>query len=232
MSALARMLRWDFTMQLRHGFWVAAVFALLPWLAVLLSVSQSQATIILPALIFLDISIAGTLFMAGVYFFEKREGSLFALAVSPIETWQWLISKLVSLMVMGTAMCVALVVVKKGLDAPWGPLLVACVGVNVLFILFGFMLAAGSEQFTGFFVRWVPFFALMEVPCLSFFGISHPLFWLFPTQPALVLLRGAFEGMSLARFLLVLAVQLAWIALFYLLALRAFRRNVVDRRSV
>ena len=231
MSTLFQLLRWDFTMQVRHGFWVAALFVLLPWVAVLLSVSQEQASFLLPALIFLDISVAGTLFMAGVYFFEKREGSLRALVVTPVRTWQWLTSKLVSLTVMGTVMCVVLVVVKKGIHAPWGYVLVAILCINVLFILFGFILAAPNDRFTNFFLYFALFFGVMEVPCLAFFGISHPLFWLLPTQPALVLLRGAFAGMPPARFAGVLGVQLAWIAIAYFVSLRSFHHHIADRRG-
>ena len=231
MSTLSQLLRWDFTLQVRHGFWVAAFFVLLPWVAVLLSVSQEQASFLLPALIFLDISIAGTLFMAGVYFFEKREGSLYALVVTPIRTWQWLTSKLVSLTVMGTVMCVVLVVIKKGIDAPWGYVLVAILCINVLFILFGFILAAPNERFTNFILCFALFFGVMEVPCLAFFGISHPLFWLLPTQPTLVLLRGAFDGMPPAHFAGVLGVQLAWIAIAYFVSLRSFHRHIADRRG-
>ncbi|MCG8417483.1 MAG: ABC transporter permease [Proteobacteria bacterium] len=231
MSAFLQLLRWDFTMQLRHGLWVAAVFVLLPWVAVLLSVSQEQASFILPGLIFLDVSVAGMLFMAGVYFFEKREGSLHALVVTPIKTWQWLVSKLVSLTVMGMVMCVVLVVIKQGMHAPWGYLLVACLCINVLFILLGFVLAAPQDRFSNFFLYYALVFGVMEIPCLSFFDISHSLFWLLPTQPALVLLRGAFDGMAPAHFAGVVGIQLLWIALGYLLCLRLFHRNIADRRG-
>ena len=231
MSTLIQLLRWDFAMQLRHGFWVAAVFVLIPWAGVLLSVSQAQARFLLPAMIFLDISIAGTLFMAGVYFFEKREGSLYALAVTPVRTWQWLTSKLISLTVIGMVMCVVLVVIKQGIQVPWGYVLVATLCTNVLFILFGFILAAPSDRFTDFFMYFALFFGIMELPCLAFVDISLPLFWILPTQPTLVLLRGAFAGIPPAQFAGVLAVQLAWIALAFLLCLRSFHRNVAYRKG-
>jgi len=182
-STLFQLLRWDFTMQVRHGFWVAALFVLLPWVAVLLSVSQEHASFLLPALIFLDISVAGTLFMAGVYFFEKREGSLRALVVTPVRTWQWLTSKLVSLTVMGTVMCLVLVVVKKGIHAPWGYVLVAILCINVLFILFGFILAAPNDRFTNFFLYFALFFGVMEVPLSGLLRHLSPTF-LAPADPA------------------------------------------------
>lgn len=231
MSTLARLLRWDFVMQVRHGFWVAAVFVLLPWAAVILSISPEQARFIIPALIFLDISIAGILFMGGVYFFEKREGSLQALVVTPLKTWQWLTSKLVTLTVMGTVMCVALVVLKLGIHAPWGYVLAATVGINVLFILIGFILAAPNERFTDFFLYFALVLGVLEIPALAFFNISHPAFWILPSQPALALLRGAFGGMPFGDFALIAGVEFGWVVLAFYLSLRSFRRYVADRRG-
>ena len=230
MSVLLQLLRWDFTVQIRHGFWVAAAFVLLPWVAVVLSISREQANFIIPALIFLDISIAGTLFMGGVYFFEKREGSLQAQVVTPLETWQWLASKVVALTVMGTVMCVVLVVIKLGIPARWGYVLIATVCINVLFILIGFILAAPNERFTDFFLYFALAFGVLEIPCLAFFDISHPLFWILPSQPALVLLRGAFGDMPPARFTGVLGLQLAWLVVAFHFCLRSFHHNVADRR--
>jgi len=231
MTGLVRLLRWDFVMQLRHGFWVAAVFVLVPWVAVTLSIAREQARFIMPAMIFADISIAGMLFMGGVYFFEKREGSLNALVVAPLETWQWLASKLISLTVIGTVMCVVLVALKLGIRAPWGYVLVAIVGINALFTLIGFILAAPNDRFTEFFLYYALALSVLEIPLLALFDVSHPSFWLLPSQPALVLLRGAFDGMPPARFVGVFGIELAWIVLAFSLCLRSFRRHVADRRG-
>lgn len=231
MKGLLQLLRWDFTSQFRHGFWVAALFALVPWVAVTLSIAVDQARFIIPALIFADISIAGMLFMGGVYFFEKREGSLRALAVTPLETWQWLTSKLIALTVIGTTMCVVLVALRMGIRASWGYVLVAIVCVNTLFILIGFILAAPNERFTEFFLYYALALGVLEIPLLALFDVSHVSFWILPSQPALVLLRGAFDGMPPARFAGILGFQLAWIVVAFSLCLRSFRRHVADRRG-
>lgn len=231
MSRLLHLLRWDFTMQLRHGFWVAAVFVLTPWVAVALSLTPDQARFVIPALIFTDIAVAGMLFMGGVYFFEKRERSLQAVTVTPVETWQWLTSKLVALTVLGTVMCVLLVAIRLGIGVPWAAVLVAIVSINVLFVLIGFLLAAPNERFPDFVLYFALVFGVLELPLLAFFGISHAAFWLLPSQPALVLLRGAFEPMPPVRFVGVFGVQLAWIAVAFALCLRSFRRHVADRRG-
>lgn len=230
MSTVARLVRWDLVTQLRHGFWVAAAFATLPWIGVLLAIDEAQSRALLPAIIFLDLSIIGPLFMAGVYFFEKREGSLRAITVSPVATWQWLTAKLVTLALCGVTVSVGLVLLELGLDAPWGAVLLATVLENLLFVLLGFILAAPTEAFGSFFLRFALFFGVAEIPALAFLGVEHPLYWLLPTQPTVVLLRGAFEGAPAGEMALAAAAQLAWIVAAFTLCLRLFERHVRGRR--
>ena len=110
-------------------------------------------------------------------------------------------------------------------------MIIACLCITALFVLIGFILAASKERFTDFFLYYVLAFGPLEVPALAFIGISHPLFWLLPSQPAVVLLRGAFGPMPLAEFATALAVQLAWIGVAFLVCLGAFQRFVADRRA-
>lgn len=231
MIGLTRLLWWDLVLQIRQGFWFAALFALLPGLGILLSISQTQADFILPAILFFDVSIAGTLFMAGVFFFEKRERSIYGLAVTPIQTWQWLASKLISLTLICMAMTLVLVVLKKGYAVSWGLLLIATVCGGVLFSLFGFILVVPFEKFLNFFTAFAPFFLVMELPGLIFFGIEHPLYWAIPTHSTLLLMRGAFGAVSMTTFWIALGVQLVWIAACFVGCLWAFHRYVVDRRE-
>ena len=118
MKVLLQMLRWDVVMQMRYGFWIVAVLVVAPRIAGLLFVNDALARSLLPAAIFLDVSLTGVLFMAGVFFFEKREGTIFAMSVTPIHTFHWLASKVISLtaIVMGT--CTALVLFSARFDLP------------------------------------------------------------------------------------------------------------------
>jgi fluoroquinolone transport system permease protein len=231
MTSLLSLLRWDLMRQVRHGFWLAAVFVMVPSMAVILSVSHKLALQFLPAFIFFELSVTGTLFIAAMFFFEKREGSLFAVAVTPVPTWQWLASKLVSLTLLGTVMSLALVALKLGLNAPWGKVLLASVCVNALCTLAGFLCAVPFDKFNDFFVAFAFMFLVLELPGLAFFGIHTPFFWLIPTQPTMEMLRHTFTGISWARFSVLLLLQFVWIAAAFALSLRAFRRFVSERKG-
>lgn len=231
MSVFFHLLRLDVMLQIRSGFWIAAVFIMLPWLGVLWPLTQERANFVTPAMIFLDISLTGTMLMAGSYFFQRREGSLYALVISPMKTWHWIGSKVVSLTAICMVMCVILVALKSGLSASWGPILLACLCINVQFALLGFLLAVPFEKFTSFLVANSLVFGLLEVPALAFFNIETPLYWLWPSHPSLLLLRGAFQGAPVLHMLGYLAAQLAWTALFAWLSLRWFHRYISARQG-
>jgi len=229
MNSFFHLLRWDLTMQFRYGFWIAGIFATLPWAVILYYVPQSTAQKFLPACIFLDISVMGILFMAAIYFFEKREGSLLAVAITPIKTWQWLTSKLLTLGILGSTFCILLVAMRMGTKAAWGYILISAVCMNVLFILIGFLLASPFDKFNTFFVSFALGFGLMEIPALIFLDIYHPLYWIFPTQPTVAMLQGSFGDMTLGHFLRLLGIQLAWIAFGFWLSIKFYRRYVSQR---
>ncbi len=229
MSRWIHMLRWDAVVQARSGFWIAGLVASLPWAAVLFSLSQKQADFVLPAMIFLDVSLIGTMFMAGVYFLEKNEGSLHALAITPMKTWEWLVSKLATLTFLATVMSVVLMVSKKGWSAPWGYALLAFVCVNVTFTMIGFLLASPFDRFTNFIVLNSLVFAILNLPSLAFFDIHTPLYWLLPSQPALLMLRGAFDGIPFTTFAGYFVIQLVWVGALFALCIRQFHRNVSQR---
>jgi fluoroquinolone transport system permease protein len=231
MNQVIRLVRWDVVMQMRNGFWIAGLIAMTPWLGILWPLSQSNSNFLYPYMIFLDISVTGTMFMAGIYFFEKRQGSLMALAVSPIRTWQWLLSKMLSLASIGVAMCCALVAAKKGIHAPWPQIIVACLVINMQFVLLGFLLAAPFQGFTSYLVANSLFFGIVNLPALSMFKITTPLYWLLPSQPALLALQTAFSGGSIGKLALYLGIQLAWTGLMFWLCLWSFHKFVSPRQG-
>lgn len=226
-----QVVRWDLMMQYRAGFWVAGGISILPWVGVFLTLSRERAMFFLPAILFLEVAVAGTLFMAGLFFFERREGSILAYAVTPMPTWQWLLSKLLGLTLLSSLLCFVLVGVAFGLQAPWGMAIPVILCVCALFAMFGFLLASPFRHFTSFFVFYALFFAFINLPVLALFNVTTPLFWLLPSQPALVLLRGTFSQLSTTSFLLTFGLLLAWMGVAFALCLRFFRHFIAGRKG-
>ena len=72
--------------------------------------------------------------------------------------------------VMITVMSCALVVIKKGIHASWGYILIASLCVSLAYTMMGFILASPFEGFSNFIVAFALFFAVMEIPALSYFS--------------------------------------------------------------
>ena len=136
MNRLSSAMRWDLVNQWRQGFYVAAAFVVALWVLVLLALPGTVVDLLLPFIVFFDLSIFGFYFMAGMLFLEKGDGVLEALVVSPMRSWEYLSAKSATLALLAVLVSVAIVlmayrgVVNWFLFVPRGgaQFVVACVG--------------------------------------------------------------------------------------------------------
>ena len=82
--------------------------------------------------------IIGLMFISGVLFFEKRQGVIDALVVTPVRTADWLASKVLSLTVLATVVAVVLALLTTGPRADWLRLVPCFAIAATLFTLLGF----------------------------------------------------------------------------------------------
>jgi len=225
-------LRWDLVMQYRYGFWVAGLVVTLAWSVIFWPLSRAYLDLWLPVVLFADIAVVGLMFIAGVLFFERGQGAIDALVVTPMPTALWLLSKVISLTFLATAVASGLVVLLYGWRVPWGALLIAISLSAALNTLVGFLVAAKFNSVSNF----LAFFGLVSIPIslpvLSYFGIfDHALFWIIPQQSSIVLLDQAFRSERTASFYVAIGVILIWIVIGFRLSVLVFHRYVGSRRG-
>ncbi len=232
MRSVLTLLRWDVVMQFRYGFWLAGFGVTLMWVLVLRALSPEYLAIWLPCILYFDIGVIGLMFIAGVLFFEKRQGAIDALVVTPVRTADWLTSKVLSLTLLATVVAVVLVLLTAGLRVSWLRLAPAFALVAALFTLAGFRVAARFQSTSGFFAAFGIVGLPLGLPILGYFGIwEHPLMWVNPAYPTMVLIRQAFRpgsGLELAAASL---LTVFWIAVAFRSGVRAFHRRVSWRRG-
>ena len=220
-------------MQVRYGFWAAGTVVTVVWAGLFWPLSTEALDVWLPFVLYSDIAVIGMMFVAGGLFFDRRQGVIEALAVTPVPTSVWLLSKLITLTVFGTAVASTIVVLLSGFGVAWGRLLLAFGLSSCLFTMIGFLVAARFGTVSSFLV----FFGLISIPTalpvLDYFGIwSHPAVWLLPFQPALVALREAFHPADAAAFGLALGLLVVWIGVGFPLCVATFHRHVSGRQGV
>jgi len=231
-KALLTLLRWDVVMQVRYGFWVSGLAITVTWILILRTLSPAYLEIWLPCVLYFDIAIIGLMFIAGVLFFEKRQGVIDALVVTPVPTADWLASKVLSLTLLTTTVAGVLVLGTAGLRVDWLRLVPSFALVSALFTVAGFLLASRFESVGGFLAAFGLLGLPLALPVLDYFEIwAHPLLWLNPAHPGLTLIRHSFRPESPLELGAGLLLSVFWIVLGFRLGLKAFHRRVSWRRG-
>jgi len=228
MNRVISTLGWDLRIQFRQGFYYAAIFVIVLWVLVLTALPDGAVEVLLPFIIFFDLSIFGFYFMAGMLFLEKGEGVLHALVVTPLRTTEYLASKAFSLSLLAVLVSVTVVLIAYGPGINW-LLFIPGVALNSwLLVLIGFMLATRYDAVNEFLIPSVVYMIPSQLPALWYFGIwEHWLLYLVPTMPSMLLLAGSFqpiEGWQIAYsfvYLIAACVAVTW------WARRSFERFVV-----
>ncbi len=221
--SLLNRLAWEFRLQRRYYFWTVGLIVSVVWLSLLLFMNEAARERWLPVIIFADLSNIGLLFIAGMLYLERRQGTLFAMAVTPVSPGAWYLQKLVCLTVLTTACAVALALFAS-LSASWVYLLPATILTAALFTCCGFLLALPFDGIMNYFLAMAVCLAVLNLPLFDYFGvIDSPFMWLLPTQPALLALGGSLQGMPAMQFVLTVSILLLWVVALYLLGVRRFR---------
>jgi fluoroquinolone transport system permease protein len=232
MSRLAAAVRLDLRLQWRYGLYVAALFVSAVWIVVLRQVPRAYLEWALPFVIFVDLAVFGFYFLGGAVLFEKGEGTLAAIVVSPLRVGEYLASKLVTLTAASVlvSLVVALATFGTGFNIP---MLATGVALNALLtLLVGFIAVSRYETISEYLIPSQIYLLPLAVPLIDFAGLWHnPVLYLIPTQGSLLMLHGAFAPIAPRQLAYAVVVQLFWIAALVPLARRAFERHIVARRG-
>lgn len=232
MSRFASTLRLDLLLQLRYGFYYAAAFVMLFWIAMLLPLPDSALEIAVPLVVFAELAVIGYYFIAGMVLFEKDERTLYAVVCTPLRFGEYLTSKLTTLTMMAVVASMVVVAVGYGLDINAMLFVLGVVFISLIALLAGFISVLPFDSITRYLLPSQPPLAIMSLPLLPFLGLwQSPAFYLIPTHGALLLLGGAFGATSLTAWQILYAVlyQFLWVCLLVLVARRTFDRCVVRR---
>ncbi len=177
-------------------------------------------------MIFADICNIGLLFIAGILYLERRQGTLFATAIMPVSSGVWLATKIVSLTLLCSLCAVALVYFNVE-TVNWLLVIPAILLSGALFTSFGFLLACPMRKILNYFLAMALAIAVLNLPLLAYLGIfEHQLMWLLPSQPALWLLAESFQNEPSDAFPWVVLLLLAWIALIHWLDVRLLKQSI------
>jgi fluoroquinolone transport system permease protein len=228
---LAACLRNDMRLQVRHGFYVVYLAVSVLYVVVLRLLPLDWRTLVAPLVIFTDPAILG-LFLIGAFLtYERDDGTLDTLFVSPVKVSDYLLAKAGSLTVMALGSSALIAGASMGGAVRWTLLVPTVILTSMLFVFAGAALASRITVLTRFLLLAGTSQMLTLLPALGLFEIVvTPWWWAVPTHGALLLLRAAFGHATPPIHLALALVTLAgWTALAGWWAHRWLVRFVVNK---
>jgi fluoroquinolone transport system permease protein len=231
MMAILNALRWDVVIQARNGFYWASGFLVLLISALVLSVPDSaraNSALWVPAILTINLQITTFFFVAGLILLERDEGTLSALAVTPLSASRYLAMKTFTLTALAAAETMAIVWVGFGISGSWW-LLSGTAVLGLIYTGFGAAVAARYESVNALLLPASAFVALLLLPLLAHFGLTpRVLFLVHPLEPPMTLLRAAYGPIDRTEVAFAIVGSLVWSALAFLWGrnrVRALMRN-------
>jgi fluoroquinolone transport system permease protein len=218
-TAILNALRWDIVLQARNGFYWASAFLVVAISTLLLSLPESaraNSAAWVPAILTVNLQITTFFFVAGLMLLERDEGTLSALAVSPLSASGYLAMRTFSLTGLAAAETLAIVWIGFGASGSWPLLLAGTAALGVIYTGFGAAIAARYESVNALLLPASAFVALLLLPLLPHFGLAPR--WLFvvhPLEPPMTLLRAGYVAIDRIEVALAIVGSFGWSALAF-----------------
>jgi fluoroquinolone transport system permease protein len=199
MTAILLLLRWDVIVQARNGFYWASAFLIIVISALLLYVpegARANAALWVPPIVAMNLQITTFFFVTGLMLLERDEGTLHALAVSPLSSSGYLAMRTCSLTGLAAAETIAIVWIGFGRSGSWSLILGGTAALGVIYTGFGAVVATRYESVNALLLPASAVVALLLLPLLPHFGLApRQAFVLHPLEPPMTLIRAGY-GLS------------------------------------
>ncbi|MCT4606480.1 MAG: ABC transporter permease [Marinisporobacter sp.] len=185
---------------------LSASFVLsLIWIGVLQFTDIQDVSYLFPLLIFIDVTSMAMLMIGVTMFFEKQEGVIKTLLISPISKGEYIISKTCANIISNL---ITLVIIYfyaklfKEIHVKLIPLLGFVILIAFFHSMIGFVLTYYSRDFTELLIGMIKYSFILMIPVLlEQVGLIKnefikKLFYMLPTKAALVLLQSCVGGIK------------------------------------
>ncbi len=241
MKRLLITIKHDMTIQLRNSLYAIGISAALLTAVVLglLAAPQHLAGVV-PTLLLIVTGGSTLLYVAGMILFEKDEGTINAVSVSPLRTAEYLWSKVISLTLLATVESLVIVAGTMlfmrwwsgdpaALTLPNLPLLLlGIVTIGVIYTLIGISLVVRFDKITDYLIPMAAVAFVLQLPMFYFLGwVVQPWLLAIPTSAPAMIMQGAYLDLSPNQWLYALLYTALLIAVAAAWAYRAFQQHIL-----
>lgn len=235
MSPFFTALRWDIVLQARNGFYWASAFVVLLIGGLLLALPEgvrANAGVWVPAVLAINLQITTFFFVAGLMLLERDEGTLTALAVSPVTAGGYLATRTVTLTALAAVETIALLWIAFDTDGSWIVILGGTAALGAIYTGFGAVVGARYASVNALLLPASVVVSFLLVPLLPHFGLAPRAFVLLhPIEPCLTLIRAGYGPTSRRDLVFGVAGALVWSAVAFIWGRNRVRRLMRDTRA-
>lgn len=218
----------DIRFQIKQGFYFVYVLITAMYLVIMSFLPEEILSIALPLVVFSDPSVLGLFFIGGIILMEKGQGILNVLVVSPLRSWEYVLSKVVSLALVSVLVALAITFFSGFPSVNWLILIVSTILTSGIFTLLGIMINAGCNNVNQYLLKTIPYMLLFTLPCFALLGFPYSeIFTIFPSVAALKLMLGAYHGISWMEAMMLTAYLLIVNVLFLKITVSVFEKRIV-----
>lgn len=223
-------LKLNLKLQARHGFYYASILTAVITIIILKQLPVKDLGQFIPVFLINSLLLNTFYFMAGMVLFEKAEGTLQALSVTPLSVFEYLGSKAATLTLLVLAENFAIILLTYGQGFDILPVLAGTLFMSAIYILAGFIAVAKYDSISEFIMPSVLYVMALQLPLVDYLGIFRsPVFYVFPMQAPMVLMGSAFGHVEAWQVAYGVIYSLACICVAYMLARRSFKKYVIQK---
>lgn len=201
-----KLIAWDMKFQFKYGFYfIYAVLSIL-YILLLSALPQAWREKAAAILIFSDPAAMGLFFMGAIVLLEKSQGVLNAVAVSPVKTSEYILSKVVSLCIITEIVALVLALAAGGKH-----LLLTLVGTalsSVIFTLIGIIAGTKAKSLNQFIFIIIPIEIICFIPPIFYLFGSWQGFWFYPFNVCISMIAGRTDNIIIGGLVVLILIAL------------------------
>lgn len=238
MNRLASAMKTDVTLQVRNRlYYIGPAFSVIAAGMLALIAPTVDLAVSIPVAMILLVGGSTLLYVVGLITFEKDEGTLNAVIVAPLRTYEYLLSKVLTLtalatlesaIIVGGATLLIFSRMQELVTFNVPLLLTGIVTIGVIYTLIGIIMMVRYERLTDALVPILAVAIPLQLPFLYFLGwLTHPVFLIVPTSAPTLLMVGAFRSLTPWEWVYGVGYTVVMIIGLSYWAYAAFRAHVI-----
>jgi len=225
---LLNSIKWDLKLIVKYNILTIALIITSIYCIILYFSNVNGYEKLITILIFSDPVMYGYLFVAVMILFEKDTNTLQAIAVTPITTRHFFISKTISFTILALFCSSLIVFFSKPEHFNFISFFLAVVLSSSLFVFIGIGSVCLVKNFNQFILVIPIILAPIILPFIDFFGLYKSyFFYLIPSQACLILFNNSFSKVETWQLIYAISYLIIWNILSYKIALKIYKMKIL-----